>query len=86
MYEYHDFNLHRHEYMYLHMQVLQSHTRSDMFLGDYCDGTLYKTHELFSQTSQAIQLVIYFDELEVCNPLGAQSGIHKRGNSPPQIF
>ena len=66
--------------MHAYTQVLQSPTRSDIFLGDYCDGTLYKTHELYSQNPQRIQLVIYFD---VCNPLGAQRGIHKLGNPPP---
>ena len=39
------------------------------------------SHVLFLQNPQAIQLVIYFDELEVCNPLGAQSGVHKLGQN-----
>ena len=26
-------------------------------------------------------LILYFDELEVCNPLGSHSGVHKLGKS-----
>ena len=61
------------------MQILCSHARDDNFLGDYCDGSLYKMHDLYSKDRQALQLVMYYDELEICNPLGAQSGIHKLG-------
>ena len=64
--------------MHAYTQVLQSHTRSGIFLGDYCDGTLYKTHELYSLKPSSL-----LSELEVCNPLGAQRGIHKLGNPPP---
>ena len=36
-------------------------------------------HNLYSKDQQVLQLVIYYDELVVCNPLVALSGIHKRG-------
>ena len=48
-------------------------------MGDYCDGSLYRSHDLYTVEPQALQLIMYYDELEVCNPLGAQSGIHKLG-------
>ena len=51
-----------------------------MYLGDYCDGSLYKSHPFYQQDQiHSLQLVVYFDEVEVCNPLGAQRGIHKLG-------
>jgi len=59
--------------------VLLPHARNDELLSDYCDGTLYKSHELYQQSPQALQLIMYFDELEVCNPLGAQKCVHKLG-------
>lgn len=61
------------------MQVLSSHARADSFLSDYCDGRFYKSHHLYADNPDALQLIIYHDELEVCNPLGAQCGIHKLG-------
>ena len=35
--------------------------------------------DFFNNYSNAIQLIMYYDEIEVCNPLGAKKGIHKLG-------
>ena len=48
-------------------------------LGDFCDGSLYKMHPLFSAQPFALQIILYFDELEVCNPLGSSAKVHKLG-------
>ncbi len=61
------------------LQVLQSHSRSDGYISDYCDATFFKSHEMFRKNNNELQLIMYFDEIEVCNPLGAQRGIHKLG-------
>ena len=47
-------------------------------LGDYCDGSLFQKHPLFSVEPCALQ-IMYFDELEVCNPLGSSAKVHKLG-------
>ena len=46
------------------------------FLEDFCDGTLFKNHPLFSKDPYAIP---YYDELELCNPLGSHVKLHKVG-------
>ncbi|XP_065902216.1 uncharacterized protein [Dysidea avara] len=46
---------------------------------DFCDGTRFKTHPLFSQDPCALQIVAHFDELEVCNPLGSHVKSNKVG-------
>ena len=51
--------------------------RSDGQLNDFCDGTRYSNHELFSQDPYALQIIAYYDELEVCNPLGSRVKKHK---------
>lgn len=61
------------------MQVLKKHDRSDDFIGDFCDGKLFKTHDLFVKNPKSLQLIAYFDEVEVCNPLAGHAGIHKLG-------
>lgn len=61
------------------MQILQEHNRDDEYIGDYCDGNLFKTHSLFKDTPRSLQIIVYFDEVEVCNPLAAHAGIHKLG-------
>jgi len=55
-------------------------------LEDYCDGILYKNHPIFGSHSEAethccvkLQFIVYFDEVETNNPLGANKGKHKLG-------
>ena len=46
---------------------------------DFCDGSLFKNHPLFSVDPYALQIIGYFDELEICNPLGSHVKKHKVG-------
>ena len=39
----------------------------------------FKTHPLFSEDPCAVQLVAYYDELELFNPLGSHVKQHKLG-------
>ena len=48
---------------------------------DWCDGNLYHNHPLFAAHPNALQLILYYDDLEVCNPLGSKSKVHKLGMS-----
>ena len=46
---------------------------------DFCDGTIFSKHPIFSHDPQALQIIAYFDELEICNPLGSHVKRHKVG-------
>lgn len=46
---------------------------------DFCDGQLFKAHPLFSRDPNALQLLLYYDELEIITPLGSKTGKHKLG-------
>lgn len=48
-------------------------------MGDVCDGELFRTHQLFSVDPQSLQIILYYDDVEVCNPLGASVKKHKLG-------
>ena len=48
-------------------------------VGDYCDGTKYGTHRVFSVDHSSLQIFLYFDELEVCSPLASKRTKHKIG-------
>ena len=64
------------------LKVMSTHQQiSADTLGDYCDGRAYKSHPLFSTDPVALQLIIYYDELELCNPLGSRRKKHKIGNN-----
>uniref|UniRef100_A0A1X7UZP9 Uncharacterized protein n=1 Tax=Amphimedon queenslandica TaxID=400682 RepID=A0A1X7UZP9_AMPQE len=43
-------------------EVLLNHA-SDGHLSDFCDGSLYSTHLLFSTDNDALQIIGYYDEL-----------------------
>ena len=62
-------------------QIEQSflRARTDGFLNDFCDGERFRNHPLFSQDHKALQIIAFYDELEVCNPLGSHVKKHKVG-------
>lgn len=62
------------------LKVLTGHNNEGDVLGDYCDGTLFKQHPLFSREHRTLQIIFNY-ELEVCNPLGTSAKIHKIGKS-----
>ncbi|CAB4037357.1 Hypothetical predicted protein, partial [Paramuricea clavata] len=44
---------------------------------DYCDSEACKLHPLFSRDPSALQIILYFDEVECVNPLGSKTKKHK---------
>ena len=44
---------------------------------DLCDGFFYKEHPIFTADPLALQVILYYDDIEVANPLGAKAGYHK---------
>ena len=61
-------------------EVLNPHmSTSNDCLGEFCDGSLYKSHPLFSLDPYALQIIGYYDDVEVVNPLGSYVKKHKLG-------
>ena len=58
---------------------MQGHTRADDLIEDYCDGSACRTHPLFSVDPTALQVMLYYDDVEVCNPIGSRAKRHKLG-------
>lgn len=50
-------------------QLSNSRVRFDGVLGGFCDGQLFRANPLFNSMTSAIQIIAYYDELEICNPL-----------------
>lgn len=57
----------------------QQNESESFILADYCDGLKFKTHVLFGNGNPAIVLFLYYDEVELCNPLGSKRTKHKIG-------
>ena len=53
---------------------------------DYCDGQVFKDHPLFNTVPSALQLIVYYDEVEVSNPLGSYRTKHKLGMLHTIVF
>lgn len=47
------------------------------YLYDIIDGELMKSHRLFSAHPSALQIILYSDEIEICNPLGSHASKNK---------
>ena len=61
------------------IETCPSRIRNGDLIEDFCDGSVFKNHPLFSKDPYALQIIGYFDELEVCNPLG--SHVKKRSRT-----
>ena len=58
---------------------MRGHRRTDGLLADYCDGSDFQCHPLYSQEKNSLQVMIYYDDVEVSNPLGTKVKRHKLG-------
>lgn len=54
-------------------------SNEDGVMKDYCDGQHFNSHPLNAVSPQWLQIFLYFDDLELCNPLGSRRTIHKIG-------
>ena len=62
-------------------EVCCSHHSTDGVLRDFCDANFIKSHNLFNTHPDTLQFILFYDDIEVANPLGAKAGIHKLGVS-----
>ena len=53
------------------------------YLGDFC-GEIFKEHPRFSMDASALQVIGYYDGVQIANPLG--SGKHNIGKSTSTSF
>ena len=58
-------------------QIFKSHQLESGKIGDYCDSEQFKNHPLFKKYRHSLQICLYYDDLETCNPLGSKAKIHK---------
>ena len=55
------------------------HNSDNGIIRDYCDAAMFLKHPLLTLDSNFLQIFLYYDDLEVCNPLGSKRIIHKLG-------
>jgi len=48
-------------------------------LVDICDGELFKHHPVFLRNEEALQIIAYYDDLTLTNPIGSSAKKHRIG-------
>lgn len=51
----------------------------DAVMYSYLDSPAYRDHPLFKSNPTALQIPVYYDDVEVVNPLGSNTKVHKLG-------
>jgi hypothetical protein len=46
-------------------------------LRDYQDGEFVRSHPIFGQDPKALKILLYYDDVEISNPLGSKTKTHK---------
>ena len=46
---------------------------------DVCDGDLFNGHPVFQRNEKALQVIAYYDEVTLTNPIGSRAKKHKIG-------
>jgi len=75
------------EYIIMHYKYIfesqvehPHHNRqADGRIYDFCDSEAFRNHPLFSRDPLALQILMYYDNVEVVNPLGSKTKKHKQG-------
>lgn len=52
-------------------------------MSDICDGNYYRSHAIFSQCDKTLQIIAYYDELTLTNPLMSRRNEYKIGKLRP---
>ena len=55
-----------HVFLVLYFKIDRPHDSKEGFLKDFCDGDTFISHSLFSVSDTALQLLIFYDDLELC--------------------
>jgi len=59
--------------------ILSKQPSENDILASFVDGDHFKNHPFFRIHRHALRMKLYYDELEIVNPLGSKSGIYKLG-------
>ena len=62
------------------LQVMSgAHQTQGDFMMDICDGDLFADHCVFRGNEKALQIIGYYDEVTLTNPIGSRAKKHKIG-------
>ena len=56
-----------------------AHLSQGNLMMDVCDGCLFANHPVFQRNEKALQIIGYYDEITLTNPIGSRAKKHKIG-------
>lgn len=59
-----------HNEKFRHFITLKTKSNENL-LADFCDGIVYKHNTFFQKNPSALQIILYQDSFEICNPIGS---------------
>lgn len=68
-----------HNETYIKRSFLNPDDGEEQYLKNILDGTIWKNVLFRNKEKFVLPLTVYFDDFEVCNPLGSHTGIYKLG-------
>ena len=55
------------------------HHSQDDIMRDFCDGNYIRSSPYFIQNPEALQIILFYDDAEFCNPIGHRTKKHSMG-------
>ena len=55
------------------------HNSRDGIMRDFCDGNYIRTSKYFQNNPEALQIILFYDDAEFCNPIGHRTKKHSMG-------
>ena len=59
--------------------VMNPHSSTDDIMRDFCDGAIISNDNYFQQNPSALQIILFYDDAEFCNPIGHRTKKHSMG-------
>lgn len=59
--------------------IENDHFSDDDIMRDFCDGTYIRTNPYFQAHPEALQIILFYDDAEFCNPIGHRTKKHSMG-------
>lgn len=81
------------ENLYMNFNEQNNHKCTEGIYKNFCCGEVYKSNEFFKTNPFAIQIRLFTDDFELCDPLKSKAGVHKTtayyfqiNNLPPNVL
>ena len=62
------------------------HCSDGKIMRDVCDGSIFTNNNILCENERALQIIAYYDEFTLTNPLGSRAKKYKIGNAYKRLY